>query len=537
MRTERRVEAAMRWTPRGLRFGASVASMVLALAVGACADESGGDSAGAVPPLGGGAVAVVTPGATDFAAFKALVDSGAIPDPKVLDDLGFFAEHSFNLPPPTCGEELCMHAALGVRGNLLTGTPCTILQIGLNSSLDPSKLARPNLHLVAVVDVSSSMSGKPIADLREGLLRLLGHMQSQASQDLLSIVAYSDQASVVVEAAGVAEANAIQAAIQGLDADGATNLYAGLAVGSELIQHKTPKGFAGRVVLLSDGLPTAGLVDGAKTRALARKWAHAGVGLTTVGVGAQFDHELLTQLAEIGQGNAYFLSDSEAVREVFVEESNTALFPVAAAITIRFDAADGWVARGAYGARDASLDDGGATLRIPALSLAKRLTAVAPITGSRRGGGGAIQIELMPLASNLDAPQLTQIGSLSMEWRPVAGPSLKTQSLTLTAPQLSSATAAAGLFDNPAAEKGFVMLNLFVGLRLACALVRDGDVGAARGTLEQLHDAVAAWLKAHDDADIADDLTWVGKLRAVLKGLPSALQTPIVPPPEPWFVD
>ena len=521
-----------------MRFFAVLAAGCVVLALAACSAEDTGASGGARPAtVGGGAAGFVAPGAADFAAFKALVDAAKIPDPKVLDDMGFFAEHKFDFPPPTCGEDLCLHASLGIRGNLLTGTPCTILQIGLNSPLDPTKLPRPNLHLVAVVDVSGSMVGKPIADLREGLFRLLGHMQSQSSQDLLSIVAYSDEASVRIEAAGIDQATGIEAAIKGLLNGGSTNLHAGLATGYDLVQHKTPAGFAARVVLLSDGLATAGLVDGAKTRALARKWAQNGVGLTTVGVGKEFDQALMTSLAEIGQGNAYFLNDSNAVHEVFVEESNTALFPVAAEITIRFNAGEGWIPRGVYGVRDATLDDGGATLRIPALYLAKRLSAAAPIEGGRRGGGGAIQLELMPLASSLDAPQLKEIGSLSIAWRHIAKGGQKSHSLQLTAPELSDKAAAAGLFANPEVEKGFVMLNLFVGLRLACALVRDGDVGAARGTLDQLHAAVSVWLKTHSDPDIADDLAWVGKLRTLVQGLPSALQTPIVQPPEPWFVD
>lgn len=516
-------------------------ALVAAMAVAGCgSDDSASGSTGGgmgLPPSAGGSAGFTAPGAADFAVFRAIVDKGEVPASDVLDDLGFFAEHKVDFPPADCGEDLCMHGRVGVMSNLITGSTCSILQIGLNSPIDPSKLARPPLHLVLVLDASGSMAGAPIEALREGLERLLLEMKAHRPDDLLTLVRYSDGAEVLVGAAKAADADAIQAAINKVQPGGATNLYGGLSLGYQRAGDTTPTGYAARVVLLSDGMANAGLVAAGKARQLARSWAAKGVGLTTIGVGGGIDHELMTSLAEAGQGNAYVLDDPKSVREVFVEESKTALFPVAAAIEIRLDTSDAWTARATYGARDVSRDDGGVTIRIPALYLAHRLSAAEPIEGGRRGGGAVIQVELMPLATSFDEPKLQDVGTLSIQWTHIQQGKAHSQTTALTMPALSAKAIQEGVFADAGVEKGFVMLNLLVALRMACDLVAVGDAGAARGTLTAIAAGAAAWLAEHPDLDIEDDLAWVQKLHANVMALPFNLQTPMVPPPEPWPID
>ena len=53
---------------------------------------------------------------------------------------------------------------------------------------------------------------------------------------------------------------------------------------------------------------------------MSRSYNTEGVGLTTVGVGLDFNDPLMRGLAEQGDGNFYFVEDSQAVIEVFAEE-------------------------------------------------------------------------------------------------------------------------------------------------------------------------------------------------------------------------
>ena len=65
-------------------------------------------------------------GAQDFGYFRALLDAGRVPETKDFDAAGFFAEHHTQLPPPTCGERVCLQTMLAVMSNLSTApaAPC-----------------------------------------------------------------------------------------------------------------------------------------------------------------------------------------------------------------------------------------------------------------------------------------------------------------------------------------------------------------------------------------------------------------------------
>ncbi len=97
------------------------------------------------------------------------------------------------------------------------------------------------------------------------------------------------------------------------------------------------------------------------------------------------------------------------------------------------------------------------------------------------------------------------------------------------------------MFTNGTVEKGFVMLNIFVGFQQASQLAVDGDPGAAIGTLLSLKGAVQSWLDdkkqagATPDPDIVDDLIYVDLFLTNLKKLKN--QTPVSKPPEPWPKD
>lgn len=495
--------------------------------------QEGGVNAGG--PTAGSA-GFVAPGAADFARFRALVAEGKIPAPEVLDDLGFFAEHKIDLPAADCGEALCVHARPGFMGNLLTGNACTIVQIGLNSPLDPATMPRPPLHMVVAIDLSGQMPAVAVAALREGLQRLLLEMSSSNPEDLLTIVGFGAEATVRLPATKAGNAAVIQQAIDGLMPATATanDLYAGLVLAREQAEATTPKGYAARVVLLSNGHATVGITSLAKARALVAGGAKAGIGLTAVAVGSTPDSAWMQALAEAGQGNLYVIENDSAIKEVFVEEARTAMFPIASDVIVRLNASDVWAVRGVYGARDVQIDAGGATIRIPALFLAHRKSAAEPISGGRRGGGGVIQVELMPLASSLSHPPLQTIGGLAVEWRDLAADKMRTQASALQVPGLSAEALAKGLFSSAAVEKGFMMLQMYVGMRMACALTRDGDPGAAQGVLEALDLGIGGWLQSNKDADIADDRVWASKLHANIKSLPATKQTPVVPAPDPW---
>jgi len=430
----------------------------------------------------------------DFGQFRGILESGALPGPETIDDVGFFNEHVVSMPEPDCGEDVCLHGLVGSMGNLISGSPCTVVTLGMNSPVDPAELERPPLNLAFVIDTSGSMSGDPIRYVRSGLTAALSELEPE---DRISLVTFGSDAQVLAD--GLAgDDTRLLTAIDEISARGSTNLYEGLRRGFEALDRHTGEGYQDRVILLSDGESTAGLTDPTRALNLSEAWANYGYSLTTIGVGDSFEPELMRGLAEVGDGAFYFLEDPAAVEEVFIEELSFFLFPIAEDARITLELDDGWEAVGVYGTNQAEWSGQEVVLDIPLLQLAHRTSASDNDSG-RRGGGGAIIVEVMATG----AIESGVVGQAGLDYHtPVEGALVSQALSTEVAGELP-------WFFNTAAEKSFVMLNLYVGFKLAAERAAVHNYTAAMSVLVPLRAGVASWLEDNADSDIEDDLYYL----------------------------
>lgn len=525
-----------------------IALAALALAgLAGCSDaadsaafESGDNAAPPAPAetRAPGASGVSAAGAQDFGRFRQILDAGEVPHPDVLDPLGFLAEHKLDYPTPDCGDDVCLHALLGVGGNLMTGTNCTLLQIGLNSPLDPREMQRPPLDLVLSIDVSGSMRGTPLLYVQEGLRFMQSVLRPE---DRISIVTYGTEAQVVAEGLAGDDRAGIGQAIDALVAFGSTNLYDGLYTALELAAEARSPERETRVIFLSDGVGTAGLTHPERLKGLADAYARMGIGITTIGLGTDFDLDTMRAISDTGAGNFYFLEDAEAATEVFTEEALTFLVPVALDVQIELYAGEGYTVRGAYGTNGWTGGLRSGIIDQASLFLAGRQRADAPPEdeGGRRGGGGGILVELMP-RTGAEVAEAEEVGQVRMTYtHPRSGETVE-QTVDISNPFAPGEVPAGGHFTHETVRKGFVMLNVLVGFQIAADLALEADYGTAIMVLESLAGGVRGWLVDHPDSDIEDDLRYIEIFRDNLEAAQAGLQVQAPPSPEPvepWPVD
>ena len=512
-------------------FGALQAGVV------ACsADESSGTSEGGSPtaPSGPGAVGVGVGGAQDSGRFRAVLAEGGLPARDTLDDVGFFAEHKLDQPAATCGEAVCLHGGLGVAGNLITGSNCTLLSVGLNSPLDPAALPQRPLDVVLAIDISGSMRGAPLDYVKLGLRRMIGGL---GADDTVTLVTYEDRAEVVLDGVSAQDAETLTSAFLGLSAGGGTNLYDGLYMALEHAEALKAPDRDVRVVFLSDGVATEGLTSGNRIVALAQAHAEQGVGITTIGVGADFDVDLMRRVGEVGAGNFYYLDDLAAVEEVFVEEVSVFLRPVATDVQIDVVAGAAYRVRGAYGTNGWRGGLRGGEVKLPALFLAGRRRAASSVEGGRRGGGGGILVELMPEAGDLGGVDTRLVAHLVLKYTDARTGERVEQVVSVDNALAPGEIPDGGHYANATVEKGFLMLNLLRGFEIAMDLVADGDPGTALSTLQVLSQSIGGWLARHPDGepDIEADLVLVAQF---IRNLQSrGANTQVNTSPEPWPYD
>ena len=239
----------------------------------------------------------------------------------------------------------------------------------------------------------------------------------------------------------------------------------------------------------------------------------------------------MRRLSEVGSGSFYFLEDSAAVEEVFEEEVTALLLPLATEVEIGLEVLPGWELRGLYGTKLGDMFSARADIAIPSLHIAHR-ESTDDVEHGRRGGGGVILAEVMRKPGSSAAESGT-IGNLQLEYTIPGTEDTVMQTGEVLWPDADSEQ----YFETEGAEKSFVMLNLYVGFRIASERATVGDDMNALATLQALRGGVEGWLASNDDFDIEDDLRYVDLFIANLIARGASEPPPNQNPPEPWPQD
>ncbi len=213
------------------------------------------------------------------------------------------------------------------------------LSLRAEGAEDAAVLRLPT-DLIVVLDRSGSMAGDKIVHARAAIHALIEQL---GSEDRFSLVTYSNSADLRV-ALGAATPDARRqwlASVDSLHPGGGTNLAAGLDLGIATLEGARRAGRSPRVILISDGLANQGDVSHEGLRARATRAAAGEYALSAVGVGLDFDEELMASLADAGTGNFYYLETAVDLSEIFASELATARETVASGVTIRFVPAAG----------------------------------------------------------------------------------------------------------------------------------------------------------------------------------------------------
>jgi Ca-activated chloride channel family protein len=165
----------------------------------------------------------------------------------------------------------------------------------------------------------------------ETVKRSLGLLVSRLrSDDTIAIVAFADNARVVLQPSSAAEPQAILRAIESLQPGGSTNAQAGLELGFDLAAQMNRAGISNRVIIASDGVANVGLTDPGSMLARIDGAVQSGIDLISIGVGmGNFNDALLEQLADRGNGFYAYINDQTEADRVFGSQLTGTLDTVA----------------------------------------------------------------------------------------------------------------------------------------------------------------------------------------------------------------
>jgi Ca-activated chloride channel family protein len=167
------------------------------------------------------------------------------------------------------------------------------------------------LNLSLVLDKSGSMQGKKMQNLREAAKRVVDRL---APQDTISIVAFSDRKYLIAANQPVTDKDALKKKIGRIRDGGGTAISGGMAQGLAELEKTRGPDRVSRMLLLTDG-QTFG--DEKACRKLGKQAGDRGIVVNALGLGDDWNEDLLDAIAEGSGGVADFIDSPDKIELVF----------------------------------------------------------------------------------------------------------------------------------------------------------------------------------------------------------------------------
>jgi Ca-activated chloride channel family protein len=218
-------------------------------------------------------------------------------------------------------DPLALEVVLTPRKQVLVDSPRHNLDLLLrlrSHEHEASNQKRTPLAIAIVIDRSGSMAGGKLEQAKRSAVDIINRLHDH---DSVSVISYDDSVEVHLELMPVPSARIfIDHHLDQLFARGGTNLHAGWLKGAETLAPRSNGKDLCRVILLSDGQANVGIIRTNLICDQVAELSRAGITTTTVGFGLDFNEELMTAMANAGQGNAWYGERVEDLQDSFDSE-------------------------------------------------------------------------------------------------------------------------------------------------------------------------------------------------------------------------
>ncbi|NWV58562.1 ITIH3 inhibitor, partial [Malurus elegans] len=201
----------------------------------------------------------------------------------------------------------------------------------------PTNLPKLSKNVIFVLDTSGSMSGRPMEQTKEALLKILDDIKED---DFFNFILFESEVSTWKEALIKATPENLDEArkfVQHISVGGMTNLHGGLMRGIDILnaaheENLVPKRSASIIIMLTDGQPNVGVSDTQEIEKAVKKAIDGRYPLYNLGFGSGVDYSFLEKMSLENKGLARRIyPDSDAALQLqgfYDEVSNPMLIDV-----------------------------------------------------------------------------------------------------------------------------------------------------------------------------------------------------------------
>jgi Ca-activated chloride channel family protein len=223
------------------------------------------------------------------------------------------------------------------RPNLVRMNEAQMLYVLLEIAPEIKKdeIPAPPLNVSLVLDRSTSMKDEKMDVLKNAAIKVMRNLRPQ---DIFSVITFSDRAEVLIPASYPYDKRKLESQIQMLYPSGATEIFQGLQAGYDEIQRNLNQERIDHIILLTDG-HTYG--DEQQCIALAEQAAQKGIGISTMGIGKEWNDVFLDTLANRTGGSSLYISRAQDIQKFLVEKFENFARTLADDVVLEFKALPG----------------------------------------------------------------------------------------------------------------------------------------------------------------------------------------------------
>lgn len=352
-----------------------------------------------------------TGGAKDINNFRENIKNGYLPMLADMTYEGLFYDYYFDTGKLTvCQKLFCPSYTTAVSPDPFSGQNEYFLTVGLNSGIKESDFKRKKLNLVVVMDISGSMSSgfdsyyydnqnnessdnkSKMQVANESVVAMLDHLNQN---DRFGMVLYDDDAYLAkpLNLVGKTDMAVIKSEILKITPQGSTNMEAGLKMASEMLsryKNSDSDEYENRIIFLTDAMPNTGDYSETGLLGMTTKNADNKTYLTFIGIGVDFNSELVEALTKVRGANYYSVHSSSEFKTRLADEFEYMVTPLVFNLSLQLET-QGFEIKNVYGSPEADLATG-------------QIMQVNTLFPSKTEGGetkgGVILLKLKKIADN-----------------------------------------------------------------------------------------------------------------------------------------
>jgi len=322
-------------------------------------------------------------GAKDISSFRENINNSYLPLPSDVTYEGLFYDYYFETgAAQECNKLFCPSYSYALSKDPFSEERQYYLSLGLNSGI--KDFQRKKLNLVVILDFSGSM-GSPfdqyyydrfgkmmevdpsgqessktkmeIAD--ESVIALLDHLDPD---DRFGMVIFSDDAFLLDPLTDMADKkpDRLKSSILGIRETYGTNMEAGMEAGTAQFDRLFQQGrsdYENRIIFLTDAMPNLGETGDLPLYRMLEENARKGIYTTFIGIGVDFNSELVEGITKVRGANYYSVHSAEEFRQRMDDEFDFMVTPLVFDLRLNLNA-PGYEIEKVYGSPEADLATG-----------------------------------------------------------------------------------------------------------------------------------------------------------------------------------